>query len=72
MKVENIRIGKSALGDRIYAGELSKECNAWKGDKKDVTNDFYHCVIQMFAGYETEVYGEEGKRYKVVVEEIEE
>ena len=72
MKVENIRIAKSAMSDTIYAGEVSSDGRSFKGSKKDVTSDFYKCIIETFAGYEADIVGGDGKKYLISVKEVSE
>lgn len=70
MKVdlEKINLGHSPLTDRIFAGTSIKP-GVWR-NKKDVTNDFLHCVISWWAGHVQEIETADGKIYEITVKEI--
>lgn len=73
MSIGNVRIGKSVISDTIYAGYLNKEGTMWKGNKKDITNDFLSVTIERWNGYSEiiEKHGKDGvKKYQIIVKEI--
>jgi hypothetical protein len=43
--IEKIRLAKSGMTDKVFAGVMSAKPNVW-AHKVDVTNDFISCVIQ--------------------------
>lgn len=69
MGIENIRIAKGAISDRVYAGYLNKDKQTWR-QKHDVTNDFLAAVIERWVGYEETITSSSGKRYSITVREI--
>lgn len=48
VELENITLGHSPLTDTIFAGVPMKP-GVWR-HKVNVTQDFFHCVIQMWEG----------------------
>jgi hypothetical protein len=66
----NLRLAASSLSDTVYIGKVSDCGTHFVGDKKDVTSDFFKAIIDLYAGYSTEIVGEGGKRYKLTVQEI--
>lgn len=69
MTLENIRLAKGSISDRIYAGYLNKDKQTWR-QKVDVTNDFLAAVIERWGGYEETITCSNGKKYSVTVREI--
>jgi hypothetical protein len=69
MSIENIRIAKGSISDRVYAGYLNKDKQTWR-QKVDVTNDFLAAVIERWNGYEEIITSSDGKKYKMSVREI--
>jgi hypothetical protein len=69
MSIENIRIAKGAISDRVYAGYLNKDRQTWR-QKHDITNDFLAAVIERWNGYAETVTSSDGKRYEISVREI--
>lgn len=69
MGIENLRVAKGAISDRLYVGYLNKDQQTWR-QKHDVTNDFLAAVIDRWAGYEETITSSNGKRYVVTVREI--
>ncbi len=69
MKIDEIRVAKGSLSDRIYAGKLAKNNIEWL-QKKDITNDFLSAVIERFAGFTEKITSSDGKTYRISVREI--
>ena len=69
MKVEEIRIGKSALSDTIYAGKLDKKGIGFT-QKHDITSDFIGAVIARWGGFKETLTCSDGKKYEITVKEI--
>lgn len=67
--MEKIRLAKSVLTDKVYAGKLDKDGIFFQGEKTDVTNDFLGAVIVRWNGYEVTIVAGD-KTYKIRVEEI--
>lgn len=70
MKIElnNIKIAKSALTDKVFIGIVNKDKRTWR-QKKDVTSDFMKTVVDRFCGYE-EIFILNNKKYKIKVIEV--
>lgn len=70
MKIDlsEIRITKSALTDKIYAGTIAKDNISFE-HKVDVTNDFIKAVIEWGAGFKRTITGG-GKMYEITVREV--
>lgn len=69
--MKNIRLGVSAISERVHAGRVSKVGDTWL-DKCDVHNDFLSCVIDFFDGKETTITSQSGEKWEVVVRKLEE
>lgn len=69
MNIEDVRIVKGALSDRVYAGKLNKSRTAFT-QKKDVTNDFIATAISRWKGYKEVVSSSDGKRYEISITEL--
>jgi hypothetical protein len=70
MDIDELRVAKGSISDRVYAGILDEEKELWK-EKKDITNDFIQAVIDVFGGYKTVITDSEtGKSYKIKVVEV--
>lgn len=69
MGLENIRIAKGGISDRVYAGYLNKDLRTWR-QKKDVTDDFITAVIDRWCGYAETFTSSNGKKYEIAVKEI--
>jgi hypothetical protein len=67
--MSELRLAKSALTDKIYAGKLSKDGIFFKSGKTDVTNDFLAAVIERWAGYEETIVAGD-KTYVIRVKEV--
>lgn len=48
----SLRLAKSPLTDRVYAGRVSKDGKRWI-EKHDVTDDFHTAIVEMYGGYQT-------------------
>ncbi|MFW6026185.1 MAG: DUF7446 family protein [Candidatus Woesearchaeota archaeon] len=69
--LEDIRLAKSALTDNIYIGKIKDNNYEWKGEKKDVTNDFIKAVIDRFEGYREVIESQNNDKYYMIeVKEI--
>lgn len=69
MKLEELRLMKSAITDNFYVGKPSKDGLTWSS-KIDVTNDFLACVLARWAGYTENITCDNGKKYEIAVKEI--
>jgi hypothetical protein len=69
MKLENIRIAKSAVDDQIYAGYPNKDKISWKS-KVDVTNDVIRAVIDRWGGYRQTLKSSNSEEYEITVKKI--
>jgi hypothetical protein len=69
MKVEEIRLGKSALTDNIYAGKLDKAGIGFT-QKVDVTGDFIGAAIARWNGFKETLTCSDGKKYEISIKEL--
>ena len=67
-----IRVAAAALSGRIYAGTLTADQDAFKGDKQDVTSDAIKAVIDhiLRVGGASIITEDGRERYRVVVEDL--
>ncbi len=63
IEINNIKIGKSAITDEIFAGITNKDNMSWK-HKVDVTAYFLKAVVDRFCGF-TETFRLGGIKYTV-------
>ncbi len=69
MKLDKLRLGKSALTDKIFVGELNKDKEYWT-IKRDITDDFIGAVIDRWAGFKETISTSDGKAYEISVKQI--
>ena len=67
MKLDKLRIAKSAITDNVFVGEIGND-GSWK-NKKDITDDFIKAVVDMYAGYRQVVRGK-NRTFEIIVKEI--
>ena len=66
MKLDKLRLAKSALTDKVFIGELNKDGESW-AIKRDITNDFLAAIIDRWAGFQEIIKTSDGKIYKITV-----
>ena len=66
MKLDKLRLAKSALTDKVFIGELNKDGESW-AIKRDITNDFLGAVIDRWGGFQETIKTSDGKIYKITV-----
>jgi len=66
----------SPLEDTVYLAHISKREGkiVVADDKKDVTNEFFHILVEMLKRNEGElvIYSNDKPKYRIILEELEE
>ena len=66
-----IRVAKSAMTDRIYAGRVCKDGMTWRDGKRDVTSDVLKAVVDLITPGHALTVSVDGKpAYEITVKAI--
>ena len=70
MKIKDIHITKSAIGDKIYVCTISKKNPCLMLQKEDRTNEFLRAVIDRWEGYEETISNDKGEKFKISCKKV--
>ncbi len=66
-----IRVAKSAMTDRIYAGRVCKDGQTWRAGKRDVTSDVLKAVVDLITpGHALTVSADGKPAYEITVKAL--
>ena len=66
-----IRVAKSAMTDRIYAGRVCKDGMTWRDGKRDVTSDVLKAVVDLITPGHALTVSVDGKpAYEITVKAL--
>ena len=66
-----IRVAKSAMTDRIYAGRVCKDGMTWRDGKRDVTSDVLKAVVDLITPGHALTISVDGKpAYEITVKAL--